>query len=126
MTPGADALGATFAALRRVLQPHAKRLQVRVDDTETYEVCSRKLNDRVGRPMFVASVQMRKSYVSFNLMPIYTCPELIETLSPALRKRMHGKACFNFKAIEAEQLAELIRLTKIGVARFEKIELPWS
>ena len=126
-TTGADAFGETFAALRQILEPYAKeRLQVRVDDADTYELCSRTMTDRKGQPLFVASVVKRKSYVSFNLMPIYTCPELVETLSSALRKRMQGKACFNFKTIESDELKELTRLTKTGVARLEKIKLPWS
>jgi hypothetical protein len=41
---------------------------------------------------------------------------LAATISPALKKRMQGKSCFNFKAIpQPELIAELTRLTKAGV-----------
>ena len=48
--------------------------------------------DRTGRPLFAAAVQIKKSYVSFHLMPVYANPALLDSLSPALRKRMQGKA----------------------------------
>ncbi len=42
------------------------------------------------------------------------------TISPALRKRMQGKACFNFKAVpEPALLDELRRLTEAGFRSFE-------
>jgi hypothetical protein len=42
------------------------------------------------------------------------------TISPALRKRMQGKACFNFKAMpEPALLAELRALTDAGFRHFE-------
>ena len=39
------------------------------------------------------------------LMPVYVNPSLLETMSSALRKRMQGKACFNFTVIEADTTA---------------------
>jgi hypothetical protein len=54
------------------------------------------------------------------------CPELLADLSPALRKRMQGKGCFNFKTIDATEAKELAALTKKGLARFDKVKLPWA
>jgi len=48
---------------------------------------------------------------------VYMFPDLLNELSPALKKRMQGKSCFNFKSIDEEQLAELRELTKRGAAR---------
>ena len=89
-------------------------------------MCSRSMTDRVGRPLFVAAVQTRKNYVSFHLMPVYACPGLLEEMSPALRKRMQGKSCFNFTAIDPVHVNELAVLTKKGIEGFKKIKLPWS
>jgi hypothetical protein len=36
--------------------------------------------DRIGRPLFVAAVQTRKSYVSYHLMPVYVQPSVDEGL----------------------------------------------
>ena len=82
--------------------------------------------DRSGRPLFVAAVQIKKSYVSFHLMPVYVNPALRDTLSPALRKRMQGKACFNFVTIEPADARELAALTKKGIAGFKNLDLPWA
>ena len=91
-----------------------------------YQLCSRTMKDRAGRPLFVAAVQTKKNYVSFHLMPVYAAPELLQSLSPALRKRMQGKSCFNFKTIDREQVKELAHLTQTGLETFEKVKLPWA
>lgn len=59
-------------------------------------------------------------------MPVYSAPELLESISPELRKRMQGKSCFNFKTIERQQVKELSALTKTGIKAFERIKLPWA
>ncbi|HUN21870.1 MAG TPA: hypothetical protein PK299_01910 [Anaerolineales bacterium] len=64
------------------------------------------------KPAWFGGVQLKKNYVSFHLMPVYLQPALLETLSPALRKRMQGKACFNFKQIDEPLFAELAELTQ--------------
>ena len=62
--------------------------------------------------MWFGAVRIGKAYVSYHLMPLYMNPTLTGTISTALRKRMQGKSCFNFKtAPEPEILAELKRLT---------------
>jgi hypothetical protein len=54
-------------------------------------------------------------------MPVYVSPELAATLSPELRKRMQGKACFNFKTVDEGLLAELEALTAATVPRYRAI-----
>ena len=62
--------------------------------------------------MWFGSVRLGKAYVSFHLMPLYMNPPLTRSISPALKKRMQGKTCFNFKSIpEPELLKELRQLT---------------
>ena len=57
-----------------------------------------------------------KAYVSFHLVPIYMCPELQKSVSPALKKRMQGKACFNFTTEPVPALiADLARLAEAGI-----------
>jgi hypothetical protein len=116
----------TFAVLRGILQRHAKQARVMVDKPDAFQLASPTLNDRTGRPLFVAAAQITKSYVSFHLMPVYAIPELGAAVSPELRKRMQGKSCFNFQTIDAAQVKELEALTKKGLKQFEKIELPWK
>lgn len=123
---GAPGFDETFATLRALLRRQGKQLQIVVDTPGDFQVASPTMRDRIGRPLFVAGVQKRKNYVSLHLMPIYMDPSLLEGISPGLRKRLQGKACFNFKAIEAEHLDELNRLVKEGFERFKTIELPWG
>ena len=61
---------------------------------------------------FVAAVRPGKRYVSFYLMPVYARPELLDSISPALRKRMQGKACFNFATVDEPLMSELESLVE--------------
>ena len=124
-TAKAGGLDATFSALRAVLASHARELLVTVDEPGDYQLCSRTMKDRIGRPLFVAAVQTRKNYVSYHLMPL-CAPQILKKVSPALKKRMQGKSCFNFTTIDAELAAELDQLTTSGIEGFRKINLPWS
>ena len=124
--PSTEGFAATFAALRTILEPHAKRLTVTVDEPGHFELASPTMTDRVGRPLFCAAVQINKNYVSYHLMPVYANPALRNSLSPALRKRMQGKSCFNFTTVEPGQLKELAAVTKKGIAGFKNLNLPWA
>ncbi len=68
-------------------------------------------------------MQTRKNYVSYHLMPVYAFPELLKGASPELKKRMQGKSCFNFKAVDDKLFAELLRLTEKGYQRFKDEKL---
>lgn len=46
------------------------------------------------------------------------------SVSPALKKRMQGKSCFNLTAPDAALFAELKHLTAEGFRRFKTIKLP--
>jgi len=116
----------TFAALRESLAVHSERLLVTVNKSGGYQLCSRTLKDRTGRPLFVAGIQIKKNYVSYHLLPIYMAPALQKKIPPALKKRMQGKACFNFTAIESQQIKELAALTRRGIEVFNDIKLPWE
>lgn len=72
-----------------------------------------------GKPWgYVAGTRLGKSYVSYYLMPVYASPELLASLSPELRKRMQGKACFNFTKIDEALFTELDALTARGIPGF--------
>ena len=116
----------TFATLRDILAAHSEELVVTVDKPGDYQLASPTMQDRIGRPLSVAGVRTRKHYVSYFLMPIYAAPRLVRSLSPGLKKRMHGQSCFNFTAIDADQVRELAALTKAGIEAFRDVPLPWA
>jgi hypothetical protein len=78
-----------------------------------------------GQPWdYVAGIRVGKSYVSYYLMPVYAMPALIDEMSPELRRRMQGKACFNFTHVDEPLFAELAQLTATGIARFRDWQPP--
>jgi hypothetical protein len=106
-----------FAALKKILAAHAASLVVACDEPGDYKVNSTKVNPRNKQPFCVGMVCTGKNYVSYHLMPAYGMHHLI---SPALKKRMQGKACFNFTAIDEPLFAELADLTARGCAAFKQ------
>lgn len=110
---------AAFAALRTVLARHSRQLAVKADTSDEYTlvtISASPFKQHKGQPLHFGSVRVGKAYVSFHLMPIYMSPTLTRTISPALKKRMQGKSCFNFKAEpEPELIADLTQLTKSSI-----------
>lgn len=117
---------ATFSTLRDVLRKQIPRGLVVKDEPGDFQIASPTLVDRIGRPLAVGAVQIKKSYVSFHLIPVYAIPALAKSVSPSLRKRMQGKSCFNFASVEPAHVQELVALTKKGAAELEHLELPWA
>ncbi|MDQ6944543.1 MAG: hypothetical protein M3169_18750 [Candidatus Eremiobacteraeota bacterium] len=106
-------------ALAALLRPYADRLDVVNQSSWAYLMQTKKPADK--RPLMFAGVRVGKAYVSYHLVPIYMNEPLKATISLALRKRMQGKACFNFKGPpDAAQLEELRTLTEAAFQSFEK------
>lgn len=124
--PKPPALDETFAALRGMLAAQAKRLVVTVDKPGDYQVASPTMKDRIGRPLYVAGVKTGKNYVSYHLLPVFMKPELLKSVPPSLKKRMQGKACFNFTTVDGDQLKELAAVTRVGITAFRDMKLPWK
>ena len=76
-----------------------------------------------GREVWFGAARIGKNYVSYYLMPVYVCPDLLEGMSPALKKRMQGKSCFNFTRVDETLFQELAELTKRGYERFTAMGL---
>lgn len=113
-----------FAALKRVLAPHAKSLYVAVDTPSEYTLISTipsPTPPKKGERIYFGAVKLGKAYVSFHLFPLYMNPELVSSISPTLKKRMQGKTCFNFRTVpETALLKELRTLTSAGFKIFRQ------
>jgi hypothetical protein len=75
-----------FAVLKPVLAKHARRLSVKADTASEYTLLSNSpspFHQHKGQPLYFGSVRLGKAYVSFHLMPLYMCPELAKSISPA-------------------------------------------
>lgn len=112
-------LAPTFAALRAILAPHADRLVPVQNTPENYYLDTTHVMPN-GKPLFFGAATIGKKHVSFHLMPVYVFPELLDGVSDALRKRMQGKSCFNFKAPDQPLLSELAALTARGYERYRE------
>lgn len=112
-------LAAVFSALRKLLGPYSREL-AQTNKPGYYCLESRKPTFR-NRPMYFAGVRLGKNYVSYHLMSIYACPDMVKNMSPELKKRMQGKACFNFTAVDPKLFAELDALTGAGYEEFKSL-----
>jgi hypothetical protein len=71
-----------------------------------------------GAHEWFAGTRVGKNYVSYYLMPVYGRPELLDGISPELRRRKQGKSCFNFSSIDEPLMAELETLTERSFEAF--------
>jgi hypothetical protein len=112
-------LNAVYVELRSIMAPYAARLDAKTDDATELYVDTRYIQKN-KKPLFFGAVQMKKSFVSFHLMPIYTRPELLQGISAGLQSRMQGKSCFNFSAVDKPLFKELATLTKASYASYKE------
>jgi len=112
-------LGPVFLSLRAIMAPYAAALDVTKDDESELCLYTRHVMKN-KKALFFGAVQIRKAYVSYHLMPVYVKPALLATLSTELRKRMQGKSCFNFSAIDERLFKELSKLTKAAYSSYEE------
>src|SRR5205085_2613372 len=77
-----------------------------------------------GKPLYFAGVRSGKSYTSFYFMPVYCSSALLRSMSPELKRRMQGRACFNFKQVDDALFAELAQLIRTGLQHYtvEKLQ----
>jgi hypothetical protein len=109
-------LGPVEARLRAIVDAYRDRLVVgSVYGLETLTRPTAKAHD------FFAFVKPGASYVSLYLKPVYTWPDLLDDISPALRKRLQGtRTAFGFAVVDDELLAELEGLVERAFRRYDK------
>jgi hypothetical protein len=118
--PSARDFRGTFAVLKALLTPYAPRLHAAAD-TETFYMLDGEYVPDFKRAMRFGGVQIRRAYVAFHLLPIYSHPELLGSTSDALKKRMQSRSCFNFVRPERELLVELSALVEAGFSLYERL-----
>ena len=100
-----------FKALKTLLKPYAPNLKTVHDKSDYYYLDTHTLGAN-RKPIMFAAARIGKSYVSYYLMPVYG--GMGAAMSPALKKRMQGKACFNFTAVDSALFDELADITRKG------------
>lgn len=105
--------------LKEILRSHADGLVITKDGPAGMAL---EVPGLEGRPWgYVAGTRLGKKYVSFYLMPVYASPELAASISPELRRRKQGKACFNFTTVDEPLLTELDDLAGRGIPGFREV-----
>jgi hypothetical protein len=107
-------LAEVFSALRRLLEGFRDNLAVQTDKPGNYHLEDPSILHR-KKPLYFAGVKTGKNYVSFHLLYLYFNPAATKAIPPLLKKRMQGKACFNFTAVDEDCFAELGRLIGDGL-----------
>jgi hypothetical protein len=108
-----------FAELKAILSDYEPRLQVVHDRAGYYYLDTHAIGPN-GKPIMFGAVRVGKNYVSYYFMPVYG--GILDGLSPALKTRMQGKACFNFTEVDKALFKDLKTLTKRGYAAWKKME----
>jgi len=111
-----------FEELKKILKPYAGRLTVTADTSSVYSLDG-PYSEKWKKVIYFGGAQIKKNYVSYYLMPVYMYPELLEGISPDLKKHMQGKSCFNFKKVEPELFKELETLTFEGAEKFTEYRI---
>lgn len=108
-----------FARLKPILAAYEPALRVKTDEANHYYL-NTPFSEVYRKDIFFGAVQIKKNYVSFHLMPVYWFPDLLDGISPELKKRLQGKSCFNFTKVDDALFAELADLTRQGAERFKE------
>ena len=116
-----DNFPAVFERLKALLQPYVPPLLVKADTPENYYLETPPLA-KFPKGLFVGAVQIKKNYVSYHLMPVYSFPDLLSGVDEELKKRMQGKSCFNFTTVDDALFQELAELTATGFARARQMQ----
>jgi hypothetical protein len=114
--------GAVFGRLREIMAEQARAMDVVADGPAGYRLNTRHVR-RDGYVLMFGAVEIKKRYVSYHLMPVYMAAPGVLPISEQLRRRMQGKACFNFTRIDEDLFAELSDLTRRSV---EHDSVPWE
>ena len=114
-------LSSTFKELRALMLRNAKGMHILKEEPGYVQfMASWSHPSKPKVPMWFGGVREGKAYVAYHLMAVYTHPELAKSISPALRKRMQGKSCFNFTAPDPALWKELEKLTARAARLYAK------
>jgi len=106
-----------FDVLSNLLRPYAEEMTLKHDTDKNYYL---EENISSSKLQMFGAAQVKKSYTSFHLFPVYCNSDLLNEVSDKLQKRMQGKACFNFKSVDQIPLKELKELVQSAYASLLK------
>jgi hypothetical protein len=118
--PREAAFAAIFQRLRASFVAYEAQCVVLHDEPHRYYLGTHEVRAKDGYRTWFGGVEIKKTYVSAHVIPVYVYPELLVSAPESLRKRMQGKSCFNFAREEEALFAQFDALLQAGAARFAK------
>ena len=100
-----------FAELRAIMLEAAPGMTVAEDSPSNLTLKTHWIEARTGQPAWFGWIAIKKSYVAYHIMPLYTLAALEAAVPEGLAKRRQGKTCFNFKTGDEAAFAALSALT---------------
>jgi len=110
-----------FVALKEILEPYEEHLRLLPYKPEFYALVTRQAVHK-GKPIWFGAIRMGKNYVSYHLMPVYMNAAMQKRIPPELKKRMQGKACFNFAEVDLGLFQQLSDLTTAGFEAYRAMK----
>lgn len=100
---------------------HVPPLQINKDNPSVFEVGGTKPVMQGKQKVdghYVGSVVLKPKDTRLYFFPIYTHPHAFLSISPELRKCLHGKSCFHFKKTSIELRKEIESMIGQGVSLY--------
>lgn len=102
-----------FGWLRGVMAAQARGFVVTADKPGYYQLdAQRPYIPNKPPSAYFGAVKTGKRYVSYYLMALYMDKALVDSVTPALKKRMQGMSCFNFTKVDEALAADLGEVTR--------------
>jgi hypothetical protein len=121
-----DDLQSLFDSLKALLQKYTPPLVPKANSAATYDLWSIhpvEIQGRHKKEVYFAGLVIRKSYVGFYFMPVYSEPKMKAALAPELMQLLKGKSCFHIKTLTPELSGQIEAALQTGFARYK--ELGW-
>ena len=95
-----------FVSLKAILRPYASQHGfIPSESDERFAIASATKTDRIGRPLFIAAVEVNKRYISYHLMPIYMNPALLADASPGIHSAPSQREDYSMRHLLTALLA---------------------
>lgn len=110
-----DEFASIFAELRSLMQQAAPTMVITDDTPTNFTMKTPWIEARTKEPAWFGWIAIKKSYVAYHVMPLYSLPALNAAVPPSLDKRRQGKTCFNFTKADPALFEDIRQLTELAV-----------
>ncbi|RZK44097.1 MAG: DUF1801 domain-containing protein [Pedobacter sp.] len=115
-----------FQSIRAEMQPYATMgFENRENSDTAYDLWSEKqviVEGKKRNELYFTGLVIRKGYVAFYYMPVYTEPDMKNVFHPALLKLLKGKSCFHIKKLDDTLLEQISQALAAGYRLYKQNE----